>query len=176
MEMWSNKRRSANMLEKGKWGQIVLVESKTIVWITHLNRILHCARDSLRPVSLREFVRHSPFSQTIDAPRAQQLALQLQKRLQERSGMFQFSDLSAIPPEPSPAATDPIGNQPEEEPPRRMSRENVPALRPEEIAVPESVEGEWESSGVPTPSSFAPDVPMGENDNENGVTQGIVTE
>jgi len=51
--MFWDKRKSTNMLEKGRWcgpAQVVLVESKTIVWITHMNRILRCARDNLRPV------------------------------------------------------------------------------------------------------------------------------
>ena len=52
--MFWDKRKSPNMIEKGRWcgpAQVVLVESKTIVWITHLNRLLRCARDNLRPVS-----------------------------------------------------------------------------------------------------------------------------
>ena len=109
------------MLEKGRWcgpAQVVLVESKTIVWITHMNRILRCARDNLRPVSLREFERHASFNQQIDTQRAQQMASQLRRRLHEKSGMFQFSDLSEIPPEHETTEAVVTHNQPEEEPTR----------------------------------------------------------
>ena len=163
-----DKRKSANMIEKGKWcgpAQVVLVESKTIVWITHLNRLLRCARDNLRPVSLREFERHASFNQQIDAQHAQKLAENLQRRLHERSGMFQFSDLSEVPVE-APTEDDPHqGIQPEEEPSRRASHEPVSEareLRPEEVAIPESVEHEWSENSDVSPSSFAPE-PNGDN-------------
>ena len=166
--MFWDKRKSANMIEKGKWcgpAQIVLVESKTIVWITHLNRLLRCARDNLCPVSLREFERHAFFSQQIDAQQAQKLAENLQRRLHERSGMFQFSDLSEVPVEAPTEDDHPQGIQPEEEPSRRASHEPVSEareLRPEEVAIPESVEHEWSETSDVSPSSFAPE-PNGDN-------------
>eukprot|EP00435_Cladocopium_sp_Y103_P029008 s424_g7.t1 len=172
--MFWDKRKSVNMLEKGRWcgpAQVVLVESKTIVWITHMNRLLRVARDNLRPVSLREFERHTSFNQQIDVQRAQQLAQQLQRRLHERSGMFQFSDLSDVPsPEiPQGETTENQGIQPEEEPTRRASIE----LRPEEVAIPEIPDEAWEDSSVPSPSSFGPEAPdhgdnvTGSNDGDN---------
>ena len=166
--MFWDKRKSANMIEKGKWcgpAQIVLVESKTIVWITHLNRLLRCARDNLRPVSLREFERHASFNQQIDAQHAQKLAENLQRRLHERSGMFQFSDLSEVTVEAPTEDDPPQGIQPEEEPSRRASHEPVSEareLRPEEVAIPESVEHEWSENSDVSPSSFAPE-PNGDN-------------
>ena len=38
-----DKRRSPNMLEKGRWSgpaQVVCQESRTIVWVNHVNRLL----------------------------------------------------------------------------------------------------------------------------------------
>eukprot|EP00435_Cladocopium_sp_Y103_P051036 s1582_g15.t1 len=168
--MFWDKRRSPNMLEKGKWcgpAQIVLVESKTIAWVTHMNRLLRCARDNLRPVSLREFERHASFNQHIDAQQAQHLANQLRRRLHERSGMFQFSDLSDVPPEPNVPLPDSHGNQPEEEPSRRGSVEMIPPVAPEEIAIPDISEQAWESDSLPSPSSFAPETPNGDNVSSN---------
>ena len=145
------------MLENGRWcgpAQVVLVESKTIVWITHMNRILRCARDNLRPVSLREFERHASFNQQIDTQRAQQMASQLRRRLHEKSGMFQFSDLSEIPPEHETTEAVVTHNQPEEEPTRRPSHEPVPEINPEEIAIPEKI-----AMSCTMPSSLKPTFP-----------------
>ena len=171
--MFWDKRKSANMLEKGRWcgpAQVVLVESKTIVWITHMNRILRCARDNLRPVSLREFERHASFNQQIDTQRAQQMASQLRRRLHEKSGMFQFSDLSEIPPEHETTEAVVTHNQPEEEPTRRPSHEPVPEINPEEIAIPDISEKAWEAEdeSIKSPSSYAPGTPFGE-DNNSGI-------
>ena len=169
--MFWDKRKSANMLEKGKWcgpAQVVMVESKTIVWITHMNRLLRCARDNLRPVSLREFERHASFSQHIDAQQAQRLAQQLQRRLHERSGMFQFSDISDVQPEIPNVLPETMGEQPEEEPSRRMSKAPALEMDPEEIAIPDISEGAWDHDSVPSPSSLPPETPNGDNMSVNG--------
>ena len=125
--MYWDKRKAPNMLEKGRWSgpaQVVCAESRTIVWISHLNRLLRCARENLRPVSLREFQRHSTFVQTSTQEQLQQMSARLQEQLRQRSGLFQYSDLSSLEPE-EPQTTEavdaPVGSQPEEEPNRRMS-------------------------------------------------------
>ena len=134
-----------------------------------MNRLLRCARDNLRPVSLREFERHASFNQHIDAQHAQQLANQLQRRLHERSGMFQFSDLSDVPPDPNVSTHDSNESQPEEEPSRRISSALIPSIAPEEIAIPDISEQAWDRDSVPSPSSLAPETPSGENmSNLNG--------
>ena len=97
--MYWDKRKSPNVLEKGRWNgpaQIVCQESRTIIWITHLNRLLRCAHENLRPVSLREFQQHSTFVQTSSQDQLQRMAQQLQHKLRERSGLFQYLDLSEI--------------------------------------------------------------------------------
>lgn len=57
----------------------------------------------MRPVSLREFQSRHQFTQTSDETRLQQMAKQLQEQLKQRSGMFQFTDLSEPPDVPPPA-------------------------------------------------------------------------
>ena len=62
--MYWDKRRSPNMLEKGRWNgpaQVVCQESRTIIWVNHMNRLLRCAKENLHPVSMREFQQHSTF-------------------------------------------------------------------------------------------------------------------
>lgn len=49
--------------------QVVLTESKTIVWVTHMSRLLRCARDNLRLVILRGPQHHPTFSQQVDRER-----------------------------------------------------------------------------------------------------------
>ena len=125
--MFWDKRKSPNMIEKGRWcgpAQIVLHESRTIVWITHLNRLLRCARENLRPVSIREFESHRTFVQPNDPQRMSEIAQQLKQNLKEKSGMFQFSDLTEIErsqENPEEVNREDNGNQPETEPHRRMS-------------------------------------------------------
>lgn len=105
--------------------QVVLHESRTIIWITHLNRLLRCSKENLRPVSLREFESHRTFIQPNDPTKMKEMAEQLTRNLKERSGMFQFSDLTDLDrnPEAEEAVSDPeaADPQPEEEPNRRMS-------------------------------------------------------
>ena len=126
--MFWDKRKSPNMIEKGRWcgpAQVVLHESRTIIWITHLNRLLRCSKENLRPVSLREFETHRTFIQPNDPSKMKEMAEQLTRNLKERSGMFQFSDLTNLErnPEAEEAVRDPesADPQPEEEPNRRMS-------------------------------------------------------
>eukprot|EP00435_Cladocopium_sp_Y103_P020463 s1700_g5.t1 len=124
--MYWDKRKAPNMTEKGRWNgpaQVVCQESRTIVWVTHLNRLLRCARENLRPVSMREFQNHSSFVQTSSAEQLQRMSQQLQIKLRERSGLFQYLDLSEITQE------DP--NNPEENPEDLHSQDNS-SLQPEE--------------------------------------------
>ena len=130
--MYWDKRRSPNMLEKGRWNgpaQVVCQESRTIIWITHLNRLLRCAQENLRPVSMREFQQHSTFAQTSTSDQLAQMSKQLQNKLKERSGLFQYLDLSEIGPSTEDDDDNPSQNnltennsqgQPEEEPYRRL--------------------------------------------------------
>ena len=125
--MYWDKRKSPNMIEKGRWcgpAQVVLHESRTIVWITHMNRLLRCARENLRPVSIREFEAHRTFVQPNDPQRMSEIAQQLKQNLKEKSGMFQFSDLTEVErvPETSEEVDRPEpSGQPETEPHRRIS-------------------------------------------------------
>ena len=125
--MFWDKRKSPNMIEKGRWcgpAQVVLHESRTIVWITHMNRLLRCARENLRPVSLREFESHRTFVQPNDPQRMSEIAQQLKQNLKERSGMFQFSDLTEVErnvEDPEGINGEGNSNQPENEPHRRVS-------------------------------------------------------
>ncbi len=95
--MYWDKRKSPNMLEKGRWcgpAQVILQESRTIVWINHINRLLRCSVENLRAVSLREFSSHRLHVQPMDPQKLEEMAKQLTLNLKEKSGMFQFSDLS----------------------------------------------------------------------------------
>eukprot|EP00435_Cladocopium_sp_Y103_P066190 s232_g28.t1 len=130
--MYWDRRKSPNMLEKGRWcgpAQIVCQESRAIVWINHMNRLLRCAKENLRPVSLREFQQHATFTQTSSQEQLQQMSQRLQEKLKSRSGLFQYADLSNIEPDtshappdqPSPTSASQNSLQPEEEPVRRTS-------------------------------------------------------
>lgn len=87
-QLWSNgqlcmywdKRKSPNMLEKGRWcgpAQVILQESRTIVWINHINRLLRCSVENLRAVSLREFSHHRLHIQPIDPQKLEEMAKRL---------------------------------------------------------------------------------------------------
>ena len=129
--MYWDKRKSPNMIEKGRWcgpAQIVLHESRTIVWITHLNRLPRCACENLRPVSIREFEAHRTFVQPNDPKRMSEIAQQLKQNLKEKSGMFQFSDLTEVErttETPEEISGQDNGHQPETEPHRRISDPKV---------------------------------------------------
>lgn len=135
MCMYFDRRKSPNMLEKGRWNgpaQVIAHESRTIVWITHMNRLLRVAHENLRPVSLREFQQASVDQQVESTEALTQMANRLQTRLRERSGMFQYSDLTCDrenttdnpPPEQEEENQSevPTHSQPEdeEEPQRRL--------------------------------------------------------
>ena len=134
--MYWDRRKSPNMLEKGRWNgpaQVISQESRTIIWITHMNRLLRCAKENLRPVSLREFQQHTTTIQTSTQDQLQQMAQKLNQQLKEKSGLFQYADLSDIPAErtleesqeETPNNIDrpdsENGLQPEEEPKRKVS-------------------------------------------------------
>lgn len=126
-KVW-NKRKSPNMLEKGRWTgpcQIVMEESRTIVWVTRMNRLLRVARENLRPVSIREFNKVAMFHQNCDEKRLQEMANQLKLQLKERSGMFQFSDLTEGDNSENAVSNSGNGSQPEEEPHRRNSETEI---------------------------------------------------
>ena len=133
-----DKRKAPNMLEKGRWVgpcQVVMHETRTIIWVTHLNRLLRVARENMRSVSLREFQSHHGFQQIGETRRLQEMADQLRSQLRERSGMFQFSDMTENEEyEPSiaePSNEAPVRpSQPEEEPIRRNSIAEPPSLPP----------------------------------------------
>ena len=141
--MYWDKRKSPNMLEQGRWcgpAQIIMHESRTIVWITHLNRLLRCARENLRPISLSEMEQHrTTFMQKADPEQVRRMAEQLTANLREKSGLFQYSDLSQVNPEeqePTPTEAEEgsvINDQPEEEPKRRQSTRGLPVLSEEEM-------------------------------------------
>ena len=164
--MYWDKRKSPNMLEKGKWcgpAQVVLAESQSIIWISHMNRLLRCAKENLRPVSLREFHNHRPFQQQFNPAQLKEMSETLQRNLKQRSGMFQFSDLSEIShdhiAEPGDELT---GIQPEEEP-HQPSRRN---------STQETNRINLEAHLVPVPpddSDYAPTTPEHEGPGEMDV-------
>ena len=145
--MYWDKHRAPNMIEKGRWcgpAQVVLHESRSIVWITHLNRLLRCARENLRPVSMREFSRRPQATALENDERIAQMARQLERNLRERVGMFQFHDLSdpvAPPPE--------VEEQPEEEP-RRTSETSTESRS---IGIQDPSEAEVEAHEIPVPET-----------------------
>ena len=168
--MFWDKRKAPNMIEKGRWcgpAQVVLVESKTIVWITHLNRLLRCARDNLRPVSLREFSSHQRFSQHVEKEKLEELSTILQRKLRERSGMFQFSALSEVPSDEHQDQEVGGGQQgqPEEEPLRRISIDSQSSTPPEAHNVPLP---DGHLPFPPTPNSEY--VPTSEEENTGEIT------
>ena len=157
--MFWDKRKAPNMLEKGRWcgpAQIVCQESRTIVWITHMNRLLRCAHENLRPVSMREFHQYPSIQHSNSPEQLQQMAEKLKAQLKEKSGMFQFSDLADIqPPEDEEATLEdiPISRQPEEEPIRRASIDELPNRDSNrDLAVETPVPDSPISSSLPSPS------------------------
>ena len=161
--MFWDKRKSPNMIEKGRWcgpAQVVLVESKSIVWITHMNRLLRCARDNLRPVSLREFSSHQRFAQQVSEERLAELSKNLQQNLRERSGMFQFSDLSTVNPEEHTAEEEQLGlgPQPETEPnsstPSEPGGNNLPMAH--NVPIPDLGDDDLET---PNSQQYTPTTP-----------------
>jgi len=185
--MYWDKRKAPNMLEKGRWcgpAQVVCSESRTVVWITHLNRLLRCARENLRPVSLREFQRHSTFAQTSTQDQLNSMAQQLRERLRERSGMFQYSDLSDIGPVDNPENNPSMNNpdnqthhtsnhntQPEEEPNRKISIDitaDTERLRiAQETPVPESP-----ASAPPVGGSLQDEASIGPTNSDTDEARG----
>ena len=168
--MFWSKRDAPNMLERGRWvgpGQVILQESRSIVWISYLNRLLRCARENLRPVSLKEYhelqIHH-------DMPHASQLerrAQELAKQLQDRSGTFQYRDLSMLdgPMASEPPEAEPTG-QPEEEPIRRVSTQGIPHEREaHEIPVPDTpIESENEQDTQTHGQHMENDIPPKEEE------------
>eukprot|EP00435_Cladocopium_sp_Y103_P067582 s130_g30.t1 len=134
------------MTEQGRWvgpAQVVMQESRSIVWVSYLNKLLRCARENLRPVSLREYQSLGLQNVPVENPALEQRARELAQQLQDRSGTFQFRDLSVLegpPPDSTMESNADARNrnlQPEEEPSRRDS--NVPQpLQPHEIPVPDT--------------------------------------
>ena len=109
-----DKRKAPNMLEKGRWVgpcEVIMHETRTIICVTHLNRLLRVARENMRSVSLREFQSHHGFSPTEDQKKLQEMAERLKEQLKERSGMFQFSDqiddLDLVPSDADPSIPSP---------------------------------------------------------------------
>ena len=136
--MYWDKRKAPNMLEQGRWcgpAQVVMHESRAIVWVTHMNRLLRCARENLRPISLSEMEQHrTTFAQRADPEQVRKMAEQLTANLREKSGLFQYSDLSQLNPEdqePTPTEGEEetvIPEQPEEEPKRRVSTQGISGI------------------------------------------------
>ena len=172
------------MLEKGRWSgpaQIVIPESRPTVWITHFNRLLRCATENIRPVSLREFQQPSLTIQTSSQDQLQEMANQLQRQLVERSGLFQYSDLSDIPVENQEEPNEPENQesvapsenrheiQPEEEPNRQISvnlqhvndclaqAQGTPVPDTPRSHVPEDAAAEETSEHSPTTASLETD-------------------
>ena len=72
--MYWNKRKAPNILERGRWcgpARVILHESRTIVWVSHLNNLLRCAQENLRPISYREFSRSQFNTPSEDTTRLQ---------------------------------------------------------------------------------------------------------
>ena len=164
--MFWDKRKAPNILEKGRWcgpAQVVCQKSRTIIWITHMNRLLRCAHENLRPVSMREFQRHSTFTTSNTQEELKQMAQRLQTQLKEKSGMFQYSDLSEVNPPTEEEAND--GNselstsrQPEEEPIRRQRGEiEIPDETMHDPAVETPVpDSPFSSNSEESPESMVP--------------------
>ena len=56
--MYWMKRGKGTRLETGRWhgpAKVIQQEGQSIVWVSHLNKILRCPPESLRPASLREW-------------------------------------------------------------------------------------------------------------------------
>lgn len=56
--MYWHKKTKANRQEAGRWhgpATVICQEGLSIVWVSHANRLIRCAPESLRPASLREW-------------------------------------------------------------------------------------------------------------------------
>ena len=180
--MYWSKRHSPNITEKGRWmgpAQVVLQESRSIVWVSHVNRLLRCARENLRPISLKEYQDLKVAQHSIDQELLARRAKELERQLREKSGVFQFSDLSDLevspPVEANVDGSDPPqvngSNQPEEEPYRRPSTAadaQLPSVH--EIPVPFESDDELLNSHQGDSSEYFPTTPSMESDNEEGPT------
>ena len=90
--MYWDKRKSPNVLEKGRWcgpAQVICQESRTIIWINHMNRLLRCAKEKSQ-TSLHEGISESCHIQSNIIPKNnfKQMAKRLQEQLKSRSGLF----------------------------------------------------------------------------------------
>ena len=61
-----------------------------------MNRLPRCAHENLQPVSMREFQRHSTYVASNAQEQLKQMAQRLQTQLREKSGMFQYPNLSEV--------------------------------------------------------------------------------
>ena len=121
---------------------------------------LRCARDNLRPVSLREFSSHQRFVQQVSEEGLLELSKNLQQNLRERRGVFQFSDLSTVNPEEHIAGEEQVGlgPQPETEPNSTAPSEPGGNILPMAHNVPIA---DMDDDGLVTPNSqqYAPTTP-----------------
>ena len=56
--LYWRRSKGNNRLERGRWhgpAQVIVVEGKKVVWLSHLGRIIRASPEQLRPASLREY-------------------------------------------------------------------------------------------------------------------------
>ena len=141
-----------------------------------------CKRN-LRPISLKEYQDLKVAQQSIDQELLSKRAQELERQLKEKSGVFQFSDLSDLevspPVEPSAEVADPPpvngSNQPEEEPYRRPSTTAETQLPPaHEIPVLFENDDELFESHQGDSSDYLPTAPSMGSDNLGTEAEGPI--
>ena len=73
-----------------------------------MNRLLRCARENLRPVSMRDFQDLKISKQSVNQEILSRRARKLERQLKERSGFFQFRDLSELEVDSTPVSGSPV--------------------------------------------------------------------
>ena len=128
--MYWQRKTKANRQEAGRWhgpAKVVCQEGLSIVWVSHADRLIRCAPESLRPASLREWNGQVDF----DAIPPPELPHQLSGPPEGQNLGFD-SNSEYAPTTPlvinSPVSVNPsLGNQPESE----IAPEATPAINPQ---------------------------------------------
>ena len=56
--LYWRRSKGNNRLERGRWygpAQVVVMEGKKVIWLSHLGRLIRASPEQLRPASLREY-------------------------------------------------------------------------------------------------------------------------
>ena len=112
--MYWQRKTKANRQEAGRWhgpATVVGQEGLSIVWVSHADRLIRCAPESLRPASLREWNRQANLDDSLPPSNHNRHDdVQSQERHHEFPNPEDFNpnEYSPTPPGPGPSTPTPI--------------------------------------------------------------------